>query len=191
MASLRWKVNATTAENKPVVVFFEDEGRFGRISREMYCWVKKDMVPAVARQMVREYIYAYNVIAPQTGDCFSMIAPYCNTEAMNCFLDQLSAQYAHYRIVLLLDKAGWHISKNIRLADNLLLMHLPPYSPELNPVELLWREIRRKYFHNKIFNSLDAVEDTLSIALQWYHNNTSAIKQLSNGYNYFNNNDGG
>ena len=141
----------------------------------MYCWVKKDMVPAVARQMVREYIYAYNAIAPQTGDCFSMIAPYCNTEAMNCFLDQLAAQYSHYRIVLLLDKAGWHISKNICLPGNLLLMHLPPYSPELNPVELLWREIRRKYFHNKIFNSLDEVENTLSIALDWYYRNANAI----------------
>jgi transposase len=185
LATLQWKVKTTAQESKPVVVFFEDEGRFGRISREMYCWVRKDMVPAVARQMVREYIYAYSAIAPQTGDCFSMIAPYCNTDAMNCFLDQLSMQYEHYRIVLLLDKAGWHTSRNIRVADNLLLMHLPPYSPELNPVELLWREIRRKYFHNKIFNSLDAVEDTLSIALKWYHRNTNAIKQLSNGYKIF------
>jgi len=172
-------------------VFFEDEGRFGRISREMYCWVKKDMVPSVARQMVREYIYAYSAIAPQTGDCFSLIAPCCNTEAMNCFLHQLAGQYPGYRIVLLLDKAGWHISKKVRLTENLLLLHLPPYSPELNPVELLWREIRRKHFHNKIFNSLDEVENTLSTALASYHKNFDAVKQLAKGYMYFNNIDGG
>lgn len=177
--------------NKPVVVFFEDEGRFGRISREMYCWVKKDMVPSVARQMIREYIYAYSAVAPETGDCFSMIAPYCNTESMNCFLNQLACQYTNYRIVLILDKAGWHISKNIRLPDNLLLWHLPPYSPELNPVELLWREIRRKYFHNKIFHSLDNVEDTLASALAHYHNNFSTVKKLTNGYSFFNKIDGG
>lgn len=167
-----------------MIVFFEDEGRFGRISREMYCWVKKDMVPSVARQMIREYIYAYSAIAPATGDCFSMIAPFCNTESMNCFLSLLANQYSNYRIVLLLDKAGWHISQNIRLPDNLVLIHLPPYSPELNPVELLWREIRRKNFHNKIFNSLDDVENTLSAALAHYHKNTNKIKQLSGGYTF-------
>ena len=157
----------------------------------MYCWVKKDMVPCVARQMVREYIYAYSALAPQTGDCFSMIAPYCNTEAMNCFLQQIAVQYSNYRIVLILDKAGWHISRNISMPSNLFLLHLPPYSPELNPVELLWREIRRKYFHNKIFNSLDDVENNLAAALASYYNNPSAVKQLANGYSFFNNIDGG
>ena len=94
-------------------------------------------------------------------------------------------------MVLLVDKAGWHISKNVCLPDNLLLLHLPAYSPELNAVELLWRETRRKYFHNKIFNSLDEVETTLSVALASYHNNPEAVKQLSNGYDYFNKIDGG
>lgn len=190
MASLQWSVEQA-APTKPLVVFFEDEGRFGRISREMYCWVRKDMIPSVARQMVREYIYAFSAIAPQTGDCFSLIAPQCNTDAMNCFLERLSAEYTDYRIVLLLDKAGWHISKNLQLPDNILLLHLPPYSPELNPVELLWREIRRKYFHNKIFNSLDQVEDTLVTALAYYHQQPTAVKQLSNGYSYFSIIDGG
>ena len=87
-------------------MFFEEEGRFGRISREMYCWVKKDMVPSVARQMIREYISAYIALAPQTGDCFSMIAPYSNTEEVNYFLRQLAKQYSQYRILLILAKAG-------------------------------------------------------------------------------------
>lgn len=153
----------------------------------MYCWVKNDMVPQVARQMVREYIYAYSAIAPATGDCYSMIAPFCNSEAMNCFLSHLARQYKQYRIVLLLDKAGWHVSSKIQLPENLLLVHLPAYSPELNPVELLWREIRRKYFHNKIFSSLDEVEDTLSVALSAYYKNYKGVKQLSQGYNYYSN----
>lgn len=171
--------------SKPVVVFFEDEARFGRISREMFCWVKKDMVPTVARQMVREYIYAYSALSPQTGDCFSMISPFCDSEAMNCFLGDLAACYPDYRIIMILDKAGWHISKTLKFPDNLMLMHLPPYSPELNPVELLWREIRAKHFHNKIFGSLDDVEDALEKALAGCHKNPNAIRKLSNGYNTF------
>lgn len=166
----------------PVVVFFEDEARFGRISREMHCWVKGNMIPSVARQMIREYIYAYGALSPQTGDCYSMISPYCNTEAMNEFLSQLSAYYSNYRIILILDKAGWHISQSLKLAPNIQLLHLNPYSPEQNPVELLWREIRRKHFHNNIFSSIDEVEDALQVALKSYHENKQDTLKLSKGF---------
>jgi transposase len=168
----------------PVVVFFEDEARFGRISREMACWVKGNMIPSVARQMIREYIYAYSALSPQTGDCYSMISPYCNTEAMNEFLQQLSIQYSNYRIILILDKAGWHISRSLKITGNIKLLHLNPYSPEQNPVELLWREIRRKYFHNAIFASLDEVEIVLQQALLNYHTHKQDIKKLSKGFLY-------
>ena len=166
----------------PVIVFFEDEARFGRISREMACWVKSKMVPCVAKQMIREYIYTYSALSPQTGDCFSMISPFCNTDAMNEFLQLLSSQYPNYRIILILDKAGWHISQSLKMADNIKMLHLNPYSPEQNPVELLWREIRRKYFHNKIFNSLDDVENTLLQALLNYHTHKEDVKKLSKGF---------
>jgi transposase len=166
----------------PVVVFFEDEARFGRISREMACWVKGNMIPSVARQMIREYIYAYSALSPQTGDCYSMISPCCNTEAMNEFLEQLSTYYHNYRIILILDKAGWHISRSLKIADNIKLLHLNPYSPEQNPVELLWREIRRKYFHNTIFASLDEVENTLQQALANYYHHKQDVQKLAKGF---------
>jgi transposase len=166
----------------PVVVFFEDEARFGRISREMACWVKANMVPSVARQMIREYIYAYSALSQQTGDCFSMISPCCNTEAMNEFLQQLSDQYNNYRIILILDKAGWHISQSLKLADNIKLLHLNPYSPEQNPVELLWREIRRKYFHNVIFENLDEVETKLQQALFNFYQRKQDVQKLAKGF---------
>ena len=163
-------------------MFFEDEARFGRISREMACWVKRSIIPSVARQMIREYIYAYSALSPQTGDCYSIISPFCNTEAMNEFLQQLSDQYKHYRIILILDKAGWHVSQSLQLAQNIQLLHLNPYSPEHNPVELLWREIRRKYFHNRIFSSLDEVENTLQQALLYHHQNKEGTIKLAKGF---------
>ena len=173
---------AQELKHLPVVVFFEDEARFGRISTEMACWVRSDMIPSVAKQMIREYIYAYSALSPQTGDCFSMISPFCNTDAMNEFLQQLSNQYSNYRIVLILDKAGWHLSQTLEIANNIKLMHLNPYSPEQNPVELLWREIRRKYFHNIIFNSLDEVENTLTEALLNYYIKKDDVMKLSKGF---------
>jgi transposase len=148
----------------------------------MACWVKASMIPSVARQMIREYIYAYSALSPQTGDCYSMISPYCNTEAMNEFLQQLSSNYNNYRIILILDKAGWHISHTLKIADNIKLLHLNPYSPEQNPVELLWREIRRKYFHNLIFQSMDEVETILQQALLNYHQQKDSIQKLAKGF---------
>ena len=148
----------------------------------MAYWVKANMVPSVARQMIREYIYAYSALSPQTGDCYSLISPYCNTEAMNEFLQQLSRQYKDYRIILILDKAGWHISQSLKLANNIKLLHLNPYSPEQNPVELLWREIRRKYFHNVIFGNLDEVENKLQQALLYYYQHKQDVIKLSNGF---------
>lgn len=148
----------------------------------MACWVKANMVPSVARQMIREYIYAYSALSPQTGDCFSMISPCCNTEAMNEFLQQLSDNYKSYRIILILDKAGWHISQSLKLADNIKLLHLNPYSPEQNPVELLWREIRRKYFHNVIFENLDEVENKLQQALFNYYQCKQDVQKLAKGF---------
>ena len=152
------------------------------MGREMACWVKRSTIPLVAKQMIREYIYAYSALSPQTGDCYSIISPFCNTEAMNEFLRQLSGQYNHYRIILILDRAGWHTSQTLLLADNIQLLYLNPYSPELNAVELLWREIRKKYFHNQIFNSLDEVENTLQKALLYYHQNKEDTMQLSKGF---------
>jgi transposase len=148
----------------------------------MACWVKANTVPSVARQMIREYIYAYSALSPQTGDCYSMISPYCNTEAMNEFLQQLSNHYSKYRIIIILDKAGWHISQTLSIAENIKLLHLNPYSPEQNPVELLWREIRRKHFHNTIFSNLDEVENTLQKALANYYQCKSDVKKLSQGF---------
>ena len=148
----------------------------------MACWVKANMIPTVARQMIREYVYACSALSPQRGDCYSMISPYCNTEAMNEFLQQLSDQYSNYRIILILDKAGWHISQTLKIASNIKLLHLNPYSPEQNPVELLWREIRRKYFHNVIFQSLDEVECKLQYALREYYQHKEAVQKLAKGF---------
>ncbi len=101
---------------------------------------------------------------------------------MNEFLQQLANQYHNYRIVLILDKAGWHISRSLQIGGNIKMLHLNPYSPEHNPVELLWREIRRKYFHNIIFNHLDEVEATLQHALLNYHKHKEDVKKLSKGF---------
>lgn len=160
-------------------LFFEDEARFGRMNKVQRCWTLKGLQVKVTQQLVREFIYAFSALCPQTGDLTSLILPRADTEAMNLFLQVLSSKYKRQRVVLCVDKAGWHTAQALEVPANIRLWYLPPYSPELNPVELLWREVRRNYFNNKSFDCLNDVEDQLAIALKTYAENKRKIKKLS------------
>lgn len=79
---------------------------------------------------------------------------------------------------MVLDGAGWHKSGYLRVPDNLRLLSLPPYSPELNPVEHIWDDLREKAFHNLVFDSLDALEDHLENALRDMENDRNRIRSI-------------
>jgi hypothetical protein len=163
----------------PIRLYFQDEARFGRINTVQKCWCRKGIIPKVTQQLIREYTYAFSAVCPQTGNLFSLIMPYADSMTMNMFLKVLSEQQQHERIILCMDKAGWHTTKQLEIPKNIILWFLPPYSPELNPVELIWRELRAKYFNNKTFNSLGDVDNHLEYALNDFAKDLEAIKKLT------------
>lgn len=167
-------------DNKEVKIFVEDEGRFGRITSIGHAWAAKNNRPKSFSQIIREYIYAYSAVCPSTGEISSLILPYANSECMNIFLKHLSEEFKEYFIVLQIDGAGWHKSKDLSIPSNIGLLYQPPYSPELNPVEHIWDEIREKNFTNKIFNSIEQVIDKLSDALMSLSNDKSKVKSMCN-----------
>jgi transposase len=73
---------------------------------------------------------------------------------MPLFLDEVSTRHLNDKIIMVLDGAGWHKSKSLMIPDNIRLLSLPPYSPELNPVEHIWDDLREKEFHNRVFDNL-------------------------------------
>lgn len=161
-------------------MFFQDEGRFGRINNIKKCWVPKLQRAIIGQQMIREYTYAYTTVCPQTGENFSLILPYANTHAMNVFLNETSRNFSKYKIIMVMDKAGWHRSRDLSIPENIVLWFLPPYSPELNPVENLWKYIReQKGFNNQTFQSLDDVEDQLCIALKEMSQEKNKVKSIT------------
>ena len=85
---------------------------------------------------------------------------------MNVFLKQLSDSYPKDKIVLVCDGAAWHKSKGLSIPHNIRLVFIPPYTPEMNPIEQIWREIRTQGFRNEIFASLDKVVDRLCETIQ-------------------------
>ena len=80
---------------------------------------------------------------------------------------------------MVLDGAGWHKSRTFRLPGHLRLLFLPPYSPELNPQEHLWDALREKYFHNRVFDSIDALEDHLVTGLRDLETAPGRVKSIT------------
>jgi hypothetical protein len=153
-------------DTRPVLVMASDEGRFGRTGEIASCWCPPSFRPTVARQQVRQYVYAYVAVAPALGMMSCLILPHANTAMMNLFLQQVSKEFDEYFIILQLDRASWHRAKGLQVPENIRLLPQPAYSPQVMPVEHVWDEIREKHFDNHIFKSLDAVEDTLCKALE-------------------------
>ena len=87
--------------------------------------------------------------------------PYTNTVCMNVFLKELSRAYPNDYILLVVDNAAWHSSGALQVPENIQLYPLLPYTPELNPIEMRWDEIREKGFRNEVFASLGKVVDRL------------------------------
>jgi hypothetical protein len=81
---------------------------------------------------------------------------------------------------MVLDNAGWHVSKRLEVPKNMRLLPLPPYSPELNPMENLWEDLREKSFHNKIFKDLDEMEQHLLGALYEMEASPERTQSISN-----------
>lgn len=144
---------------------FQDEGRFGRISTPQRCWAPRGMRPAVPSQIVREYTYAYVAVSPHDGTMDSLILPEVSERAMSIFMQEVSDRHPDEFILMVLDGAGWHKAHALNVPGNMALVFLPPYSPELNPVEHVWESIRENGFRNKAFNSMEAVEDQLAQSL--------------------------
>ncbi len=86
--------------------------------------------------------------------------PFANTHAMQVHFKEIGRTVAaDAHAVLLMDRAGWHISGDLKIPDNITLLLLPPRSPELNPVENVWQYLRQTYLSNRVFDTYDAIID--------------------------------
>ena len=145
---------------------FQDEAIFGRIGKVYKCWAFNGHRPTVLHQKIREYRYLFGAVDPFTGDSHFMIYSHCDTVIMNHYLEQLSKNFKDDYILLVCDNAAWHKAKGLIIPDNIEFIHIPPYTPEMNPIEQIWDEIREKHFANVYFNSLKQVLDSLCYAIQ-------------------------
>lgn len=160
-------------------VYFQDEGIFGRMSNPVGCWTPKGTRPKLPLQRMREYKYVYAAVCPKTGDLFSLILPESSSQCMQIFLNEFQAYRGEKNTIMIMDNAAWHTTNKIKSLPRLQLTFQPPYSPELNPVEQLWKHIRTNYTHNHFWKSLDQLEDELCNVLSTLSFNPDVIRSFS------------
>ena len=144
---------------------FQDEARFGRMAKPRRCGAPKPCRPVMLNGYEREFVYAYGAVSPREGNFDWKVCSQMNTQRMSEFLEQVGQRYPHDFIVMIVDGASSHRGKDLVVPENILLLSLPAYSPELNPQEHLWDEIREKEFPNRVFDSLEGVKKQLRSGL--------------------------
>jgi hypothetical protein len=149
-----------------VRLMFQDEGRFGLLGAPRRCWAPHGLRPVVGARLQRRYLYAFTAVSPHDGVLDSLVLPWVSAQTMSMFLGEVAQRHAEEFIVMVMDRAGWHIAGELLVPSNMRLVLLPPYSPELNPAEHLWEALREERFANTVFADLDVIETVLTDGLR-------------------------
>jgi transposase len=152
------RVRQQQDEHIQVEVWFQDEARFGQQGTLTRVWAEKGSRPTALKQTEYEWLYLFASVNPLTGESSAILAPTVNTGYMNEHLRFISEQVgANRHVVLVMDQAGWHVAGALQAPTNITLLLLPPYSPELNPVERVWAYLKSHYLSNRVYADYDAL----------------------------------
>jgi transposase len=142
-------------------LYFFDESRFGTHSKIGHGWFKRGTRTEVKVKLGFKNFYLYSAVNPKSGESFSLTLPKVNTVCMNRFLEEMVEYIGSKQTIIIMDGAGWHKSKDLKIPSNIEIIYLPPYSPELNPVERLWSYIKQHTIKNKVYDCLDELENVV------------------------------
>ena len=154
------------ALGKPIEIWWQDEARVGQQGTLTRVWAPRGSRPAIARDRRYTWAYLFGAVCPARGVGAGIVMPSVNLEAMSEHLKEISRNVmpgAH--CLLQVDGAGWHRpSERLIVPANITLLTLPPYSPELNPVENIWQYLRANWLSHRVWQSYEAIVDACCIA---------------------------
>ena len=149
------------ARGKPIELWWQDEARVGQQGTLTRIWAERGSRPRAPRDQRYDWAYLFGAVCPARDTGTALVLPVADGEAMNLHLAEISRNVtpgAH--AVIWLDGAGWHqTGGKLNVPDNISLLKLPPYSPELNPVENIWQYLRQNQLSNRVFASYNAIVD--------------------------------
>lgn len=172
---------AASHPDKQLQVYFQDESRFGQQGTTTSVWAKKGSRPTAIRQTEYQYLWVIGAVCPRTGHAEGLISPQLNTEIINLFLAQFSRTLPpDEHAVMIWDRAGFHRSHSLSVPGNITLVQLPPYSPELNPIENLWHYLKSHHWSNRAYDNYDALEEAAMTAWKQSVLDTELMKTVCN-----------
>ena len=144
---------------------FQDEARIGQKGRTCHVWWTRGKRPRCIADKRFTFAYIFAAVEPGTDNAFALVLPTVNTGAMQVFLDQFSETIGKdEHVVMVLDRAGWHGAKALAVPGNITLVALPPYAPELNPVERVWLYLKERFLSHRLHADYDAIVSAACLA---------------------------
>jgi len=165
-------------------LYYQDESRFGLMTHIGKSLTSRGVKPMVRYQHAFKNTYLYGSFSPINGDSFVYEIEGVSSEIFYKYLVEFSQYKPEEFKIIVIDNAGFHSMKNFKLPDNIKLIRIPPYSPELNPSEKMWQYIKQ-YYKNRVFKTIDAVK-------AWLHQfikdkiNVQTVKSITHN-SFFNN----
>ena len=168
------------ARDRPLEVWFQDEARVGQQGTLTRVWARRGTRPRAKRDTRYQWSYIFGAVCPGRGVAAGLVLPVANTEAMNAHLAEIARTVApDAHAILVLDGAGWHGATALTVPSNISLLHLPPYAPELNPVENVWAYLRANKLAITVFDSYDDIVETCCKAWNFLANDPKAIASIA------------
>ena len=140
----------TAQPGKRLTLWCQDEARVGQKGRVCHRWFTRGVRPSGLCDQRYTWAHLFAAVRPSTGQGFAPVLPEASTRAMQVFM--------------LLDQAGWHGARALVVPGNVTLVPLPPYSPQLNPVERVWLYLRERHLSHRLLNGYDAIVDACCAA---------------------------
>ena len=170
---------ATLSEAAVERVVAFDEGRFG-----LKCWFRRRWCTVGHRppwivEDQYEWVWVYIAVEPATGECCCLLLPHVDTACLTAFLETRREEWPGERIGVVLDGSGSHRSTQVNWPEGIVPLPLPPYSPELNPAEQVFRHLRKR-LANEIFATLEALEEVLMSELRRWWAHPRVVMRMTN-----------
>jgi transposase len=164
-----------------VRIFCQDESRFGLLPIQRRRITLTGVKPLGLVQYRFENFYVYGAVEPTTGESFFLELPYLNATNFQIFLEEFAHHYQETLNIVLMDNGSCHTAKSLEMPENLVCLFLPPYSPELNPIERLWQDVKAQLAW-VLAAALDDLEHHIEHIITRY--SKAAIQTLT-AYPYF------
>jgi transposase len=166
-------------KNDKIEVWWQDESRVGQQGSLSRVWAAKGTRPRVVRQRQFLNTYIFGACCPDKDKGCALILPECHTGMMQLHLDEISKNVEdEFHAIIIIDRASWHTTEALNIPKNISLLPLPPYSPELNPMEQVWQKIKSDSLTNTTFKSYDDIVEKCAKAWNSFCDEDGNIKQL-------------